>query len=137
MSASTEGRPLHSAFLNLPSKKRYPDYYDIIKSPIDLKTIATKVQNCEYNNLTQLENDFLLMTKNACSYNETGSQIYKDAKALKKIIQTKKIELEHGRTQSSKSSERIRSKKTPRQTPIALSSAAVSGIYIIFAYKFN
>lgn len=85
MSATVDGRPLHTPFLNLPSKKRYPEYYDIIKCPIDLKTIATKIQGCTYASLTQLEKDFLLLTKNACLFNEPGSQIYKDAKALKKV----------------------------------------------------
>lgn len=37
------------------------------------------------------------MTKNACQFNEPGSQIYKDAKALKKMFTQKRIELETGK----------------------------------------
>ena len=37
------------------------------------------------------------MTKNACSFNEPGSQIYKDAKTLKKIIVSKKFDIVHGK----------------------------------------
>jgi hypothetical protein len=48
--------------------------------------IATKIQNNDYCSLSELEKDLLLMTKNACLFNEPGSQIYKNAKALKKVI---------------------------------------------------
>lgn len=80
-----ENRPLHIDFQLLPSKKKYPEYYEVIESPIDLKTIATKIQNNEYANLNEMEKDLTLMTKNACLFNEPGSQIYKNAKALKKV----------------------------------------------------
>lgn len=80
-----ENRPLHTEFQLLPSKKKYPEYYEVIDSPIDLKRIATKIQNGEYSNLSELEKDLLLMTKNACLFNEPGSQIYKNAKSLKKV----------------------------------------------------
>ena len=69
----------------------------MIEKPIDLKTIATKVQSNEYTNLNQMEKDLMLMFKNATSFNEPGSKIYKDAKTLKKIVSSKKIEIEHGK----------------------------------------
>lgn len=78
-------RPLHIMFQLLPSKRIYPDYYDIIEHPIDLKFIATKIQTSSYTNLCEMEKDFLQMIKNACTFNEPGSQIYKDAKTLKKV----------------------------------------------------
>lgn len=78
-------RPLNLMFQLLPSKKEYPDYYDIIEHPIDLKFIATKIQTNAYISLAEMEKDLLQMTKNACVFNEPGSQIYKDAKTLKKV----------------------------------------------------
>lgn len=48
------------------------------------------------------------MTKNACTFNEPGSQIYKDAKTLRKLIQVKKIEVENNKNSPGKCSERIR-----------------------------
>lgn len=104
---SSDGRILHAAFQLLPSRKLYPDYYQVIDHPIDLKQIATKIQNNEYSNLNEMEKDLNLMTKNACSYNEPGSQIYKDAKQLRKIIISRKSEIEHARS-TGKTSERIR-----------------------------
>lgn len=78
-------RPLHTMFDLLPSKRQYPDYYSIIEHPIDLKFIATKIQTNAYISLSEMEKDLLQMTKNACTFNEPGSQIYKDAKTLRKV----------------------------------------------------
>lgn len=78
-------RPLNLMFQLLPSKREYPDYYSIIEHPIDLKFIATKIQTNAYISLAEMEKDLLQMTKNACIFNEPGSQIYKDAKTLKKV----------------------------------------------------
>ena len=55
-----------------------------------------------------MEADLLLMTNNACHFNEPGSTIYKDAKMLKKIIKTRKAEIEQGKFSVEKKSERIR-----------------------------
>lgn len=86
MQACDDGnRPLHLMFQLLPSKKLYSDYYDIIEHPIDLKFIATKIQTNAYTSLNEMEKDLLQMTKNACTFNEPGSQIYKDAKTLKRV----------------------------------------------------
>lgn len=88
--------------------KRYPNYYEVIENPIDLRSIARKIQDGKYANLAEMERELLIMTKNACLFNEPGSQIYKDAKTLKKVITSKKIEVDHGKYAPSKSSERIR-----------------------------
>lgn len=77
--------------------QRYPKYYEVIENPIDLKTIARKIQANQYKSINELEKDFLLLTKNACTFNEPGSQIYRDAKVLKKIIQAKKFDIVHGK----------------------------------------
>lgn len=74
--------------------QRYPEYYKVITDPIDLKTIATKIRDVDYTNLTELEDDLLLMVKNAQAFNEPGSQIYRDSRMLQKIIKSKKFELD-------------------------------------------
>lgn len=53
---------------------------------MDLKTIARRIQEGAYAGLIEMERDLMLMCRNACQFNEPGSQIYKDAKLLKKII---------------------------------------------------
>ncbi|KAL0811417.1 hypothetical protein ABMA28_009820 [Loxostege sticticalis] len=124
MTANADGRPLYPAFQFLPSKRRYPEYFSVIENPIDLKTIAQKIQGGEYANLTELEKDLQLMVRNACHFNEPGSQIYKDAKTLKKVITVRKQEIDqHGRGGPAKTSERIRSKRTSRVGPVPSSKA--------------
>lgn len=86
MTATDESsRPLNLMFRVLPSEREYPDYYQIIEHPIDLKFIATKIQTNAYQTLAEMEKDLLQMTTNACIFNEPGSQIYKDAKTLRKV----------------------------------------------------
>ncbi|XP_067123626.1 protein polybromo-1 isoform X3 [Centruroides vittatus] len=92
-------------------KSRYPEYYKVIHDPIDLKMIATKIQNNSYQTLTEFERDLLLMVKNAKTFNEPGSQIYKDAAALRKVIINKKTEIDQRRSLPAKISERIRARR--------------------------
>lgn len=67
----------------------YPDYYDIIKNPMDMDRISQKLKM--YDSVDELSADIMLMFENACKYNEPDSQIYKDALVLQQIcIQTKK-----------------------------------------------
>ncbi|XP_064212434.1 protein polybromo-1 isoform X5 [Tribolium castaneum] len=120
-----ENRPLHTSFQLIPSKKKYPEYYEVIEQPIDLKMIATKIQTNDYCSLAELEKDLMLMCKNACLFNEPGSQIYKNAKALKKIIQSKKAELDHIKLSLGKSSERIRNKRLRGSTSLSAVTAAL------------
>ena len=48
----------------------------MIKDPIDLKTIAMKIQEGEYSSLDELEDDFAKMVRNAQTFNEPGSQVW-------------------------------------------------------------
>jgi len=57
--------------------QKYPDYYDVIQDPIDLRTIAQKIQGNEYKCLDEMIRDLNQMIHNAKSFNETGSQIYR------------------------------------------------------------
>lgn len=50
-----------------------------------------------------MERDLLLMCRNACQFNEPGSQIYKDAKMLKKIIASSSRKQESSNLSSSMS----------------------------------
>ena len=44
-----------------------------------------------------MEKDLLQMTKNAITFNEPGSRVYKDAKMLKRIFMQRKLEIECGK----------------------------------------
>ncbi|GBP69256.1 Protein polybromo-1 [Eumeta japonica] len=85
-------RQLALIFMKLPNKNDYPDYYELIKHPIDMEKIAQKLKLGIYNSVNELASDFILMFDNACKYNEPDSQIYKDALTLQRVcLQTKQI----------------------------------------------
>ncbi|XP_032406138.1 protein polybromo-1-like isoform X1 [Xiphophorus hellerii] len=104
------GRLVSELFQKLPSKMQYPDYYAVIKEPIDLKLIAQKIQLGNYRCVSAMAKDVDLLVKNAKAYNEPGSQVFKDANTIKKVFAQKKSEMEHG--EPIKSSIRIRNKRS-------------------------
>ncbi|XP_029455309.1 protein polybromo-1 isoform X5 [Rhinatrema bivittatum] len=104
------GRLISELFQKLPSKVQYPDYYAIIKEPIDLKTIAHRIQTGHYKSVNAMGKDIDLLAKNAKTYNEPGSQVFKDATTIKKLFALKKSEVDH--SEFTKSSLRIRKKRS-------------------------
>ncbi|XP_037653903.1 protein polybromo-1 isoform X7 [Choloepus didactylus] len=118
VATNPSGRLISELFQKLPSKVQYPDYYAIIKEPIDLKTIAQRIQNGSYKSIHAMAKDVDLLAKNAKTYNEPGSQVFKDANSIKKIFYMKKAEIEHH--EMAKSSLRIR-------TPSNLAAARLTG----------
>ncbi|KAM8916386.1 protein polybromo-1-like isoform 4-T4 [Spinachia spinachia] len=104
------GRLVSELFQKLPSKMQYPDYYAVIKEPIDLKTVAQKIQLSHYRSVSAMAKDIDLLVRNAKTYNEPGSQVFKDANTIKKIFGQKKSEMEHG--EPIKSSIRIRNRRS-------------------------
>lgn len=77
-----KGRQLSLIFLRLPNAKEFPDYYQVIKKPVDFERIAAKVKGGIYQSMSECMDDFMLMFDNASKYNEPDSQIYKDALTL-------------------------------------------------------
>ena len=77
-----KGRQLSLIFLRLPNTKEFPDYYEVIKKPIDFEKIGAKLKQGIYLYLDSCFEDFVLMFDNACKFNEPDSQIYKDALTL-------------------------------------------------------
>ncbi|XP_038311133.1 protein polybromo-1 isoform X22 [Canis lupus baileyi] len=118
VATNPSGRLISELFQKLPSKVQYPDYYAIIKEPIDLKTIAQRIQNGSYKSIHAMAKDIDLLAKNAKTYNEPGSQVFKDANSIKKIFYMKKAEIEHH--EMTKSSLRMR-------TPSNLAAARLTG----------
>ncbi|XP_060724127.1 polybromo 1, like isoform X1 [Tachysurus vachellii] len=110
------GRIVSELFQKLPSKLQYPDYYAIIKEPIDFRTIAQRIQMGHYKSISAMAKDIDLLTKNAKVYNEPGSQVYKDANTIKKAFLQRKTELEQA--EPTKSSLRIRNRRSAQGDPL-------------------
>lgn len=53
-----------------------PDYHDIVKRPMDLKTIKGRVKDGLVANSLEYQRDILLMFANAMMYNRPGSDVY-------------------------------------------------------------
>ncbi|KAI1711925.1 bromodomain-containing protein [Ditylenchus destructor] len=69
--------------------KEIPEYYDVIKSPMDLQTMINKIKNYEYNCPQGLWNDCELMFSNCEEFNEEDSPIQEDAEELRKFLSGK------------------------------------------------
>ncbi|KAG0185397.1 hypothetical protein DFQ28_009395, partial [Apophysomyces sp. BC1034] len=76
---------LSTFFQQLPSKRSYPDYYDIIKFPIALNNIKAKIDQNEYPSFAKFKADIDLMVANAKKYNIKESQVFEDAVKIQKL----------------------------------------------------
>lgn len=63
-----------SAFAQPVDPAEVPDYYDIIKNPMDLSTMFSKVQS--YKTPEEFVNDFRLIYANAMEYNPPDAEGY-------------------------------------------------------------
>ena len=72
---SRNGRILSEPFIKLPSKKDLPDYYGIIKHPMDFKRIKQKLKENKYKSVTEIDSDINLLCTNAQIYNMDGSLV--------------------------------------------------------------
>lgn len=70
-----------------PEKLGLPDYFDIIKSPMDLGTIKTNVEKCLYTDLEDFYEDVRLVFSNAILYNGEKSSVGSMAKTLLGIFE--------------------------------------------------
>ena len=61
--------------------EEYPDYYEVIKNPVDLNRIFKRMQGhgtiSSYTGVEDMVADFVQMFDNACRFNESDSLIYK------------------------------------------------------------
>lgn len=79
------GRQRSKLFLRLPSKKLYPDYYEVIKRPLSLNNIKTNIDKGSYT--PQLfKEEFNLIFDNAQLYNIPDCEVYQDAVFLQKLF---------------------------------------------------
>ena len=66
-----------------------PDYYQIIKEPIDLGTIRKKMDNREYNNGVVFANDVRLVFSNCYKYNPPDNEVVQLAHKLQDIFEVR------------------------------------------------
>ncbi|KAI0307180.1 hypothetical protein B0F90DRAFT_1685972, partial [Multifurca ochricompacta] len=59
-----------------------PDYYDIVKRPMDLKTIKAHIREGQIASSAEFQRDVYLMFANSLMYNRPGSDIYTMAEEM-------------------------------------------------------
>ncbi|KAG9124301.1 hypothetical protein FRC07_012101 [Ceratobasidium sp. 392] len=82
---NSNGIPLSTEFLKLPTKRQYPDYYVQIKQPIAFDDIRTKLDEKRYASFEDVKGDFDLCFTNAKRYNLKGSDIWNAARDLQRL----------------------------------------------------
>ena len=55
-----DGRVLSEPFYQLPTRKELPDYYEIIKRPVDIAKIEQRIESEKYDDFDALEKVILL-----------------------------------------------------------------------------
>ncbi|VVC98667.1 unnamed protein product [Leptidea sinapis] len=89
----SDGRQPMLLFMEKPSKKLYPEYYNVIDKPIDMLMIEANIKNDRYASIEEMVADFRLMFSNCRQFNEEGSMIYEDATLLERVLNEKLKEL--------------------------------------------
>uniref|UniRef100_A0A673XTW3 SWI/SNF related BAF chromatin remodeling complex subunit ATPase 2 n=1 Tax=Salmo trutta TaxID=8032 RepID=A0A673XTW3_SALTR len=67
-------RQLSEVFVQLPSRKELPEYYELIRKPVDFKKIKERVRSHKFRSVSDLEKDVMLLCHNAQTFNLEGSQ---------------------------------------------------------------
>ncbi|KAL3512587.1 hypothetical protein ACH5RR_025304 [Cinchona calisaya] len=70
-------------------KLNIPDYYSVIKHPMDLGTIKGKLLSGEYSDLVGFASDVRLTFTNAMTYNSPGNYVHFMAKTLSKFFEVR------------------------------------------------
>merc|ERR1712142_760496 len=90
----SDGRILSEPFYKLPSRKELPDYYEVIRKPVDIAKIQQRIDDEKYEDMDALERDFMILCKNTQHYNEDGSLIFEDSIVLQSVFTNARERLE-------------------------------------------
>merc|ERR1712168_609117 len=90
----SDGRVLSEPFYKLPSRKELPDYYEIIRKPVDIAKIQQRIEDDKYEDMDALERDFMTLCKNTQQYNEDGSLIFEDSIVLQSVFTNARSRIE-------------------------------------------
>lgn len=74
------------SFLSDTGSQDYPDYYQLIRTPISLAQIRKRSNSGYYKNVIAYRDDWRLMFNNARTYNQEGSWVYIDAEEMEKAF---------------------------------------------------
>uniref|UniRef100_A0A671YPM3 SWI/SNF related BAF chromatin remodeling complex subunit ATPase 4a n=1 Tax=Sparus aurata TaxID=8175 RepID=A0A671YPM3_SPAAU len=90
----SNGRQLSEVFIQLPSRKELPEYYELIRKPVDFRKIKERIRSHKYRSLNDLEKDVMLLCQNAQTFNLEGSLIYEDSIVLQSVFTSVRQKIE-------------------------------------------
>ena len=79
-------RDIIGPFMMKPCEETYPDYYSVIKNPMDMETIKKRIKSNSYKTLKKFKSDVILMFENCKAYNDPTSILHQDACELQKFF---------------------------------------------------
>lgn len=88
-----------------PIALKIPDYFDVIKEPMDLGTVKERLESNFYGNVYEFAEDTKLVWSNALTYNHPDSDVSKMAKSLSDLFEesiAKAIEISEKTTEETK-----------------------------------
>ncbi len=79
---------LNAAFMQPvdPVAHGAPNYYQVIKRPMDLSNIKAKLDDSAYHDQEDFADDIRLMFSNCMTYNQPGNHVYQCAQDLEKVF---------------------------------------------------
>jgi Bromodomain len=61
-------------------RDEYPEYYELIKKPMDYGTMKEKLERGEYRSAQGMQKDFVLVMQNCIKFNDPNSEVVKKAR---------------------------------------------------------
>ncbi|ODV87320.1 hypothetical protein CANARDRAFT_194874 [[Candida] arabinofermentans NRRL YB-2248] len=81
-----QNHPSNWPFLQPVNREEVPDYYEVIKEPMDLSTMEVKLENDAYESFDDFIYDCKLIFNNCKQYNGENTTFYKNASKLEKAV---------------------------------------------------
>ncbi|KAK6461108.1 Bromodomain-containing protein [Scheffersomyces coipomensis] len=116
-------------FIKLPSRKLYPDYYELIEQPLCITDIQKKASKGKYSDTSADEflADFQLLLDNATKYNDPESWIVTSAEKIFEFVSDQVKEFDVARPIASSSSGKslklkLKEPEAPKPSGVSFSS---------------
>ncbi|KAF9948419.1 hypothetical protein BGZ72_009665 [Mortierella alpina] len=69
-----------------PIAENIPNYFEIVKRPMDLSTIKSNLDNGKYAKMQEFEDDVRLMLSNCAKFNPVGTMVYNEGQELEAVF---------------------------------------------------
>eukprot|EP00794_Sanderia_malayensis_P003185 gene3185-3656_t len=102
MLADLERHECSWPFLVPVNGKQFPEYYQIIKSPMDFHTMKVKLRDFQYNSREEFASDARLVFRNCDIFNEDESQVGQAGKRMLRYFEKRWVEVLKNETKNKK-----------------------------------